>query len=411
MAKSPEAFRTISEVADLLEVPAHVLRFWETRFPQIRPVKRAGGRRYYRPTDVALLSGIRILLHDQGMTIRGVQKILREQGVRHVCALADPGLETEAQDEWTQEASIPAALPEEIRVIPWPGPRKAAEGAPDEAAAAQARQSGIPEVSGPSGLQPDPQAGRQGEPEPAATWAAAPEPGPAMADDLVPDPQDFAPGPALPQDAAEQALSGDEPSWPPAPPEEPQVTDDLLPDPQDKDGAAEGPALAEGAERLDDTKASAADLPLEPSDDAPWPAAPPDAVTGWIPDPQDTPPAGGDMGAVGNAPDIEAPWPEAPSDLPLAADDLLPDPGKPPAPAQAGPDPFDGLPLFMQPAATPMPSVPVPDLPEDPRHDMRALAARLRLVSQGGIDPAVLRDLAAKLHGLRARMDQSHPER
>ncbi len=87
MDKSPDAFRTISEVAEALATPAHVLRFWETRFPQIRPVKRAGGRRYYRPADVALLSGIRRLLHDEGMTIRGVQKILREQGVRHVAGL------------------------------------------------------------------------------------------------------------------------------------------------------------------------------------------------------------------------------------------------------------------------------------------------------------------------------------
>ena len=87
MDKSPEAFRTISEVADVLETPAHVLRFWESRFPQIRPVKRAGGRRYYRPGDVALLAGIKRLLHDEGMTIRGVQKILREQGIRHVASL------------------------------------------------------------------------------------------------------------------------------------------------------------------------------------------------------------------------------------------------------------------------------------------------------------------------------------
>lgn len=87
MDKSPEAFRTISEVADFLDTPAHVLRFWESRFPQIRPVKRAGGRRYYRPGDVALLAGIKKLLHDEGMTIRGVQKILREQGIRHVASL------------------------------------------------------------------------------------------------------------------------------------------------------------------------------------------------------------------------------------------------------------------------------------------------------------------------------------
>lgn len=87
MEKSADAFRTISEVAEVLETPAHVLRFWESRFPQIRPVKRAGGRRYYRPADIALLAGIKRLLHDEGMTIRGVQKILREQGVRHVAGL------------------------------------------------------------------------------------------------------------------------------------------------------------------------------------------------------------------------------------------------------------------------------------------------------------------------------------
>ena len=88
MDKSPDAFRTISEVADYLETPAHVLRFWESRFPQIKPVKRAGGRRYYRPADVALLAGIRQLLHTEGMTIRGVQKILRDQGVSHVIGLS-----------------------------------------------------------------------------------------------------------------------------------------------------------------------------------------------------------------------------------------------------------------------------------------------------------------------------------
>lgn len=95
MDKSPDAFRTISEVSEELDVPPHVLRFWESRFPQIRPVKRAGGRRYYRPADVALIAGIRKLLHEDGLTIRGVQKILREQGVRVVAALTgeDGGIE------------------------------------------------------------------------------------------------------------------------------------------------------------------------------------------------------------------------------------------------------------------------------------------------------------------------------
>lgn len=85
--KSPEAFRTISEVAAMLDVPQHVLRFWESRFPQIKPVKRAGGRRFYRPEDVDLLRGIRLLLYFEGYTIRGAQKILREKGVRYTAAL------------------------------------------------------------------------------------------------------------------------------------------------------------------------------------------------------------------------------------------------------------------------------------------------------------------------------------
>jgi DNA-binding transcriptional MerR regulator len=82
MQKSPDAFRTISEVAEALDVPAHVLRFWESKFPQIRPVKRGGGRRYYRPDDVSLLKGIRELLYTDGLTIKGVQKVLREGGVK-----------------------------------------------------------------------------------------------------------------------------------------------------------------------------------------------------------------------------------------------------------------------------------------------------------------------------------------
>ena len=86
-AKSPEAFRTISEVSAELDVPQHVLRFWESRFTQVKPVKRAGGRRYYRPEDVDLLRGIRALLYSDGFTIRGVQKILRERGLKHVAQL------------------------------------------------------------------------------------------------------------------------------------------------------------------------------------------------------------------------------------------------------------------------------------------------------------------------------------
>ena len=89
MDKSPDAFRTISEAAEELDLPQHVLRFWETRFNTIKPLKRGGGRRYYRPDDVLLLRGIRHLLYDQGFTIKGVQRILKDQGSRYVIAVGE----------------------------------------------------------------------------------------------------------------------------------------------------------------------------------------------------------------------------------------------------------------------------------------------------------------------------------
>jgi DNA-binding transcriptional MerR regulator len=89
--KAPDAFRTISEVADDLDLPQHVLRFWETRFAQIKPMKRGGGRRYYRPEDVDLLRGIRHLLYGEGYTIRGVQRILKDEGIKFVQAVWKSG--------------------------------------------------------------------------------------------------------------------------------------------------------------------------------------------------------------------------------------------------------------------------------------------------------------------------------
>ncbi len=107
MAKSPDAFRTISEVADWLGVQAHVLRFWESKFSQVKPIKRAGGRRYYRPADMLLIGGIKKLLHDDGLTIKGVQKILREEGMSHVADMS------QALDDTTldQLDDMPAAPP------------------------------------------------------------------------------------------------------------------------------------------------------------------------------------------------------------------------------------------------------------------------------------------------------------
>ncbi len=116
MDKAADAFRTISEVAETIGIPAHVLRFWESRFPQIKPIKRAGGRRYYRPTDVALVSGIRQLLHVDGLTIREVQSLLRAQGVRHVATIG--GAQAAELDGAEALALAPVVAPlDELQVV------------------------------------------------------------------------------------------------------------------------------------------------------------------------------------------------------------------------------------------------------------------------------------------------------
>lgn len=111
MAKAKDAFRTISEVAEWLDTPTHVLRFWESKFTQIKPVKGAGGRRYYRPTDMDLLGGIKKLLHEDGLTIKGTQKLLREKGVKHVASLgvsmSAPKADTAPQPKPTPVVSKP----------------------------------------------------------------------------------------------------------------------------------------------------------------------------------------------------------------------------------------------------------------------------------------------------------------
>ena len=108
MEKSPDAFRTISEVAEDLDLPQHVLRFWETRFNQIKPMKRGGGRRYYRPQDVELIKGIKHMLYDQGYTIKGVQKLLRENGNQFLVALGNGDVAAiEAIAQRKQAAAVP----------------------------------------------------------------------------------------------------------------------------------------------------------------------------------------------------------------------------------------------------------------------------------------------------------------
>jgi DNA-binding transcriptional MerR regulator len=132
--KSPDAFRTISEVAEELNVPQHVLRFWESRFREIKPLKRGGGRRYYRPDDIGLLRGIHHLLYGEGYTIRGVQRILRDQGVRFV------------QTVWQPGAPRPAYQPSED--VADDTPNQSAEAAHDESSLPRLAPSLIPPSGG-----------------------------------------------------------------------------------------------------------------------------------------------------------------------------------------------------------------------------------------------------------------------
>jgi DNA-binding transcriptional MerR regulator len=127
LAKGPEAFRTISEASEELGVPQHVLRFWESKFSFIRPMKRAGGRRFYRPQDLVVLRGVQVLLHDEGYTIKGVQKLHRDHGVRRLVAAAN-GDVAAVYDEPEAEVDVDADV--EVEAETTSQPHVAAEPAP-----------------------------------------------------------------------------------------------------------------------------------------------------------------------------------------------------------------------------------------------------------------------------------------
>lgn len=129
-SKADDAFKTISEVALEIGVPKHVLRFWETRFPQVKPMKRGGGRRYYRPEDLVLLNGIRTLLHTDGYTIKGVQKILREQGVESVKDAAQQAVSKQAaRDKSRAVTAAKSAGARRLKTAPAPRTAPAADDA------------------------------------------------------------------------------------------------------------------------------------------------------------------------------------------------------------------------------------------------------------------------------------------
>ncbi len=221
MAKSKDAFRTIREVSEWLDTPAHVLRFWESKFTQVKPVKRAGGRRYYRPADMLLLGGIKKLLHDDGMTIRGVQKMLREQGVKHVAALSQ-----ELDGETVEIVDIPAEpLPDEapmavdVPTLPEPEPETSAEAgeadnvvpmtrrerrlANNRRRAAEKEKEDVRQADLFGGLDPEP------EPEPEVEEPAAAQPlekeGETPLEPVEPDPVQTAP-----EETVEESSAPDE---------------------------------------------------------------------------------------------------------------------------------------------------------------------------------------------------------
>lgn len=250
MSKAPDAFRTISEVAELLETPQHVLRFWETKFAQLKPVKRAGGRRYYRPGDLALLGGIKKLLHDDGMTIKGVQKMLREKGVRHVAGLAPAALQAGA------EPPCPPARPQDAAQA------EAEAGVAEPIAEADEQNDLFLDLPPPVHARPDPE---PAAPDADAAAAARPEPAPkdAPAEQVEPRPAD---APASGSDAP--ALQADAPV-PAADAAQPPVD---APEPP-----ADAAASAADASAQDDDADAAATARAEAPQDSPPDEAPSDA--------------------------------------------------------------------------------------------------------------------------------------
>ncbi|CUH80685.1 hypothetical protein TRM7557_03044 [Tritonibacter multivorans] len=275
MSKSPDAFRTISEVAEWLEIQAHVLRFWESKFTQVKPVKRAGGRRYYRPSDMLLLGGIQHLVHDKGMSIKDAQAMIREQGVQAIQAMSRP-LEGE-------EAVAPAP---EAKDSVWDDrPRTN----PETVAAAQAAP-----VPDPEPVQPEPEPVQGAAPAPVAEHAIAPAPTPEATDETTVE--------TTVENAVDTTVQPAEPA---------PLTEPVAP------AVAEAPP-AVGVAAEDAQQAAVAATP-------PAPSAPP------LDDTPMTAPA------TAAAPAQAPVAPPAPTDVPVMAPDVAAQPEQPPAAASAMP--------------------------------------------------------------------------
>lgn len=239
--KSPEAFRTISEVAEWLGVPTHVLRFWESRFTQVKPVKRAGGRRYYRPADMQLLGGIRKLLHEDGLTIRGVQKLLREQGVKHVAAMSPP---LDTADMVTNVVSLDATRASQTEAEE----AETVEDRPDEAAG-QTEDTGADTTSDETAVDLSEEDGE----DPAPTLDSPPN-----EDETTPDTPD------TPEPVVTTALDEDQTEAPSADMDFPQPTDpDDLPETPQTTAKEDAETLDTASFHTETTGADIDDDPVE----------------------------------------------------------------------------------------------------------------------------------------------------
>ena len=309
-SKSPEAFRTISEVADWLGVPTHVLRFWESRFAQVKPVKRAGGRRYYRPADMALLGGIKKLLHDDGMTIRGVQKLLREEGVKHVSAMA-PSLESDAMRDVTPSNVV--SLEE-----------RAANASGQSGEAVEEAELVTPE----SEPEAEPEAAPALQPEPEPEPELAPEPAVEAVEAVEPEPV------PKPQPAAAETGTGPETGPEVGPEARPAVAAATEPEPMPQDSpdlpgfeTAGLPDSPESLELFAHDADIAAPEPAQPRQEPPTPeppAAEPPAPQAPAPQaPEQEPPA--PESPTPQSPEPQSPAPAAPARPPMGDISHIPD--------------------------------------------------------------------------------------
>ena len=379
--KSRDAFRTISEVADWLETPAHVLRFWESKFAQVKPVKRAGGRRYYRPADMELLGGIKKLLHEEGMTIKGVQKLLREQGVRYVASLSTLTVDGSATGTLVDEAPFTDVASAET-VVPF------------------SRSSGQPDPA------PLPDVAEEAAPEP--TTAAAPQDSPADV-----GPQDEPPLPFDDWDKAQAAPSDDDDLIDAVTEELGPLLDPEPPIAEPPEGSTQDVALAEPEAPAPEVQDPVAEPEATPALDEAAPVlAAPDEATPDDAAPDDT--ALNDTTAIAEARPDAAPT-EVVSDsdaqqepaVPATADAAVQDTAVP-APETAIPESV-AAPVVQAPPARPQ-RRPDPKIPLTSRLDPSTLdvdpgpLGHISRISQ--LTPEQARTLANHLATLRARAEK-----